>query len=322
MTSLEGEDLSGIESLANPLQECGIHIRVEVKGSHPDQFLSSVAEALAGLPVDVKNLVFLIVHEECVGRVVHDSAKARLALAQLFFGLLAFRNIDRRAKQLNDISSVIQDRVPNDMNISDGAVGQRHLVLVGRVYSFTERLLKVPFHPGSILGEDSSKKRFPGRYTFLGIESKHSEHLLRPVKPFVTGHVPSPTTGVGESLRFGQVSLAAAQRLRGALALGDVTSDSEIESPAAIFQIFRADLHRKSPAVFRAMAAFEIQGTLHFESVPVLGPTLFGEIEIDVRHAHSEQFLASVPQAATALFVCVAKTRLLVDQEHRIVCVV
>src|SRR5271157_3499383 len=70
------------------------------------------------------------------------------------------------------------------------------------------------------------------------------------------------------------------------------------------------------------MAAFEIQGTLHFESVPVLGPTLFGEIEIDIRHAHSEQLLGSVSQAATALFVYVEEARLLVDEEDRLVRVV
>src|SRR5208337_2833661 len=98
MTSLEGADLSGLESLTDLLQSCGINVRVEVKGIHPDQFLTSVAEVLAGLPVDVKNLVFLVMHEECIGRVVHKGAKACLALAQRFFRALALRDVPHQGQ--------------------------------------------------------------------------------------------------------------------------------------------------------------------------------------------------------------------------------
>src|SRR5271157_6197777 len=162
-------------------------------GRHRDQFLMSVAEALAGLPVHIKNLSLIADQKECVHRVVHESAEARLILAQGFLGTLTFRN---------------------------------------------------------------------------------------------------------------------------------VTDDSEIESPASIFQILGADLHRKKPAIFGAKMAFKIQGTLCSERVPVIGPTLLGEIRIDIRHAHAKQFLVCVPQAATALFVYVEEARLLVGEADRLVRVV
>ena len=66
MRGLEGEDPSVIESLLHlALDKRGVHPehRVEVRRRHPDQFLTSVAEALAGLPVDVNNFSLVTVHK-------------------------------------------------------------------------------------------------------------------------------------------------------------------------------------------------------------------------------------------------------------------
>ena len=65
MTGFEGEDFPGIESLLHPLHKRGVYPerRVEVRRHHPDQFVTSVAEALAGLPVDVNNFSLVTVHK-------------------------------------------------------------------------------------------------------------------------------------------------------------------------------------------------------------------------------------------------------------------
>src|SRR5271166_87049 len=67
-------------------------IRFQVKGVRrlPDQFLSRVTHALAGLPVHINNGPFLeIVDKEGVAGVVHKRAEARLALALRFLGPFA-----------------------------------------------------------------------------------------------------------------------------------------------------------------------------------------------------------------------------------------
>ena len=95
MTCLKGTDPSVLDSLTDALQQCGIHIRVEVMGRHPDQFLTSVAEALAGLPIHVKNssLLLLVEHKEGIARVVYKSPEAGLTLAKLLLGALALGDV-------------------------------------------------------------------------------------------------------------------------------------------------------------------------------------------------------------------------------------
>jgi hypothetical protein len=95
MTSFKGADPFGHDSLTDALQHCGIHIRVEVMERHSDQFLTSVAEALAGLPVHVNNpsLLLLVEHKESVARVVYKSPEAGFTLAKLLLGALALGNV-------------------------------------------------------------------------------------------------------------------------------------------------------------------------------------------------------------------------------------
>src|SRR5947208_11918289 len=86
MRSLEGGDLPGIESRVDPLNERCVHAGVEAGWRHPNQFLTSVAKALAGLTVQLNDPSLLVLHEQGIGRVVHVSPEAGLGGAQLFLG--------------------------------------------------------------------------------------------------------------------------------------------------------------------------------------------------------------------------------------------
>src|SRR5438876_2265538 len=64
------------------------------------------------------------------------------------------------------------------------------------------------------------------------------------------GHVPCPTAGVAEPLRFRQITFAPTQCLLCALALGDVTDGAGDERALLRFQRTEADFHWKLRAVF------------------------------------------------------------------------
>ena len=67
------------------------------------------------------------------------------------------------AHQLNDISRLIQDRVPDRLNMFDRSAGQHDPELTRGIYFFAERLLKASLHAVPILRVDKSESRFPGR---------------------------------------------------------------------------------------------------------------------------------------------------------------
>src|ERR1700734_1090604 len=48
VTALEGEDFSGAEALPHALVKHGFCVRVEVSGSHSDQFVPAIAQAFGG----------------------------------------------------------------------------------------------------------------------------------------------------------------------------------------------------------------------------------------------------------------------------------
>src|SRR5512136_1071731 len=59
------------------------------------------------------------------GHRVDDVGKVVLETADLGFDPFSLRDVDRRAYQLNDVSRVIQDRVPDRLNMFDRSAGQR-----------------------------------------------------------------------------------------------------------------------------------------------------------------------------------------------------
>src|SRR5216684_7770801 len=69
----------------------------------------------------------------------------------------------------------------------------------------------------------------------LRIHSKNSEHFLGAVEHLLATDVPCPTTGVGQLLRFGQISLTSHQSLFGPLALRQI----EHECDALVTALFK-----------------------------------------------------------------------------------
>src|SRR5271165_830458 len=180
--------------------------------------------------------------------------------ANLGFGPLAFRDIHRSAHQLNDLSRVIQNRMPDDVNMFERSVGQHDPVVVEGVYSFLLRLLKVAFYPSPILGEDLSKKCFLGRCAFLRIESKDSEHLLGPVGPFVTGHIQRPTARVAQPLPFRQISLTSPQCLLCLFACGPRTQGDDAKCHVASQFFKKPSLFRRKSVGLRGINAKAAEG--------------------------------------------------------------
>src|SRR5258708_15699270 len=68
------------------------------------------------------------------------------------------------------------------------------------------------------------------------IQSVNSEHFLGAVDHLLATGVPCPTAGVGQLLRFGQISLTSHQSLFGALALGQI----EHECDALVTALFKS----------------------------------------------------------------------------------
>src|ERR1700722_3613547 len=90
----------------------------------------------------------------------------------------------------------------------------------------------------------------------LWIQSVNSKHFLGAVEhPLVTG-VPRPTAGVGQLLRFGQISLTSYQSLFSTLALGQI----EHECRALITTLFKCrptSQHGHTATVFSGVFLFE-----------------------------------------------------------------
>jgi hypothetical protein len=75
MQTLEGHGLPGAESLREPREGGLVQADVEVARVHADQFVAAVAQALAGLPIDVENDPLFAEQEETVHRMVGEAAK-------------------------------------------------------------------------------------------------------------------------------------------------------------------------------------------------------------------------------------------------------
>ena len=167
------------------------------------------------------------------GRCLRQDLGDSMLREQALLGELPLGHIDHGTHQFNDVSRIIQDRVLDRLNMSDRSAGQRDPELARGVYSASERRLKAPFHPVSILREDSSGNCFPRRQPLLRIESKDPEALLRNVDILVAGHIESPATCVAQPLRFGKIRLTLPQRRLSPLAFGDMPPDTAVAGEAS-----------------------------------------------------------------------------------------
>ena len=86
-----------------------------------------IAQALAGLAIDIENGRILIVKKkESVGRVIHKGAEARLARAQLLLGLPQLGDVLQDAKLAQRPPRVVPGHIALAVDGSHGAVGAHH----------------------------------------------------------------------------------------------------------------------------------------------------------------------------------------------------
>src|SRR6266849_8892175 len=90
----------------------------------------------------------------------------------------------------------------------------------------------------------------------LRIQSKNSEHFLGAVEHLLAAGVPCPTTGVGQLLRFGQISLTAHQSLFGTLALGQIEHECDA-LVTALFKCCPTNQHGHTATVFSGVFLFK-----------------------------------------------------------------
>ena len=97
MPRLEGDPFPGAGALREPRDRRLVEARIEIAGVHADHLLAAVAEAFAGLAVDIDHVELLVQQEKRVHRVVDKGAEARFARAQGLLGMPPIGDIAHEA---------------------------------------------------------------------------------------------------------------------------------------------------------------------------------------------------------------------------------
>jgi hypothetical protein len=79
---LERHRLAGTDSVRQPGDERLVQVRIELARIASNQLLAAIAQARAGLPVDVDHGQLLVMQKKRVRRMVGERAEARFARAQ------------------------------------------------------------------------------------------------------------------------------------------------------------------------------------------------------------------------------------------------
>src|ERR1700726_1722053 len=90
----------------------------------------------------------------------------------------------------------------------------------------------------------------------LRIQSENSEHFLGAVEHLLATGVPCPTAGVGQLLRFGQISLTSHQSLFVTLALRQIEHKSDTLVPA-LFKCCYTNQHGHTVTVLSRVFFFK-----------------------------------------------------------------
>ncbi len=141
----------------------------------------------------------------------------------LFFGALAFGHVDVGSDYFKQLSAGVEDRMAHSLDVPHGSVGQHDSELLRR--SLFPRV--PPPHEYSIdsvaiFGMDPLLHHFEVGNALLRIEAPNRENFPQTSREDLRQRFISPTPCVGQLLRFRQISLAAAQRFFGTLAVLDI----------------------------------------------------------------------------------------------------
>ena len=129
VASLESDRFAKDDALPQAFEGSIVEACVQIASMLSDQLITAVAQALAGLAIDIEHGRLIVKKEEGVSRMVHKSAEARLARPQLLLGLPQLGDVLQDTKLPQRPSRVAPGHIALAVNGSHGAVRLHHPVL-------------------------------------------------------------------------------------------------------------------------------------------------------------------------------------------------
>src|SRR4029077_843466 len=133
-----------------------------------------------------------------------------LGSAQPPFGAFAFRDIDNRAHELDQVPDLIANRMTDRVDVPDSAARTNNPVICFEVRFVADRVFEQVPDSDLVRRTKALKKRFESRRPGVRIETKHAISLLRPISDFAGGGGPGPTPGLAEPLCFREIGFTLA----------------------------------------------------------------------------------------------------------------
>ena len=163
------------EQLHRPIVQTGI----EQARVNADQFLAAVAQALAGLAVDVQDGELAIEQEEGIRRAVHEGAEPGLAAAQGLLDALAFGNVLHDAEVADGVAGLVAHHVALTVHDPHGPVETEHAVFEVISRTAPQGRLHGARHPGPILGVDEAQPATVPLRHVVGLDAVNAAAFMR-----------------------------------------------------------------------------------------------------------------------------------------------
>src|SRR5580658_7636090 len=123
-------------------------------------FNRKTAELEDGL-VGIQTASVVPQHKQKLWRGVQNLTELHFLLPDFVFRLLALGDIDSCPDKFYEVARLVQDRMPDRMDVLDSSIGKNNSVLHVKVGAFGRPLRKnFSAHPISILGMNALEKRF------------------------------------------------------------------------------------------------------------------------------------------------------------------
>src|SRR5437016_5585248 len=122
MAGFKRHGLPGIQLPAKFLNYGGRHVGIEIDRGLPYQLFPRVAQACAGLAVNVQDDTAFVLQEERVGGMVHEGPETLLALAEPLLSELDPGDVAGHAEGADDLAIVVAEGHLGGGNPPDAAV--------------------------------------------------------------------------------------------------------------------------------------------------------------------------------------------------------
>ncbi len=262
-----------------------------------DQVVRGALARIQGKEGIASQIVEIVVFpEHAHGHVVHHGLEQVPGFMQGHFGLLLGGDVLYRALQKDQGAVGVIGWNGFFMDPANGPVRQDdavidrvgHALPKGRLLGRLDGLHVIRMHPG--------KETLVAGFELPRLTPEDAEYLVGPVQ-FPGPDVQPPVADMGDVLGLGQVTLAGAQPLIGALALGDVPGRGIDEGLAIQFDGQAAHFHIDEAAILAPVHRFE-QGAGgaagHIAQAP--GQSLTGEPGIPLGDIQAKGFFPGIPQ--------------------------